>query len=662
MHATRFFLFVSSLALAAALHASAPDSSRTAVGSGASVDSLSRVFALDEIVVTATRWGASSSAVPAGVTVISHDDIQSVPGNLLSAALSGTPGLSLRSYGGGSSLQTVSLRGMAPEHTLVLVDGQRYNSFQNGLADFGLLSSAPVDHVEVVRGGESALYGADAIGGVINVITTPPPEGLHGSFVAGIGSAHSGSTELQLGGGWGDFGGRGLIRRDQGRGDYEFRYDDGQTQTMLRRSDGDYSVLTGDFRGDVRLSPTFRGTASFSYTDADRGSPEAVTDPSSGGSARLWDRLEVLRGAIDWDPAEIISVRLNGSAQYSYEHYDNPGELLNGTELRDLYTNHDYIITPQALFRVSPALSGLAGVEYARVSLASSETQFAVRVQRSAFMSTEHIIRLPWVAPFEMIFYPSVRYDAFSDVSGDISPKLGLNIGLLKDPGLRLRASYGKSFRAPDFNDLYWLSGGNPFLRPERALAFDAGLRADLPLWGSLRLDASYFSIDCRDRIVWVPSIGTLWSPKNISSAVSRGFEVEASWSGLDGALRITLNSTWTDVKKTSADYPGDPTQGKRLIYEPPQTFNAIVQAKIGGVDIYLRHSWISYRYTTEVNDQYLPDFTVASAALRYGIPLGPFTASFKVEVNNLFNSSYQVIALYPMPMRDIRGTLGIEL
>ena len=637
--------------------APAPDSARA--GRPASPpDSTMRNYVLDEVIVTATRRELASSTAPSGVTVVRTETIEAMPGVLLSPALSWTPGLSARAYGGGASVQTISLRGMSPEHTLVLVDGQRSNSSQNGLADFGLLSSSTIDRVEIARGGGSALYGADAVGGVIDLITRRPEDGVHGSASMMLGSNHSSGTEFRLEGGGEDLGVRGSLRKDQGRGNYEFRFDDGRNETTLTREGEDYSLLTGDFRGDWRISPGVRATASVSYTDADRGSPGVVTDTSSQGKGRLWDRLEYLRGEIDWDALAGLSLRLRGSAHYGFEQYDDPGQLLNGTTLHSVYTNHDGILTPEALFNVSPALSGVAGVEYARASLQSSETTDAVRVQKSAFLSTEDSFPLPWRVPFEVIVYPSIRYDTYSDVGGDVSPRLGVNIGLLREPGLRLRASYGKSFRVPTLNDLYWIEGGNPALRPERALSFDAGFRSDLELLGALRIDASFFSIDSRDRIVWVPASGTFWSPKNISSATSRGVETEAVWTGFEGALRLTLNATWMDVTKKSEDFPGDPTEGKKLIYEPAETFNAIAEARMGSVFLLLRHSWVSYRYTTEINDRFLPSYSLESASVKYILPVEAFRASLKGEVNNIFNTSYQVIALYPMPLREVRVTL----
>ncbi len=625
---------------------------------GTPSDTLGRDYTLDEIVVTATRRQSSASTAPSGVTVIRREAIEALPGTLLSSALSWTPGMSLRSYGGGASVETVSLRGMSPEHTLVLVDGQRSNSFQNGLADFGILPSSDVERVEILRGGASALYGADAVGGVINILTRKAGEGIHGSASTTVGSNHSSGTGLRLEAGGEGFGIRGSVEREQGRGDYDFRFTDGRTETTLTRGGEDYALLTAEARADWTMSPSVRANASLTYTDADRGSPGVVTDPSSSGKARLADRLEFLRSSVDWNAAAGLSLRVSGSAHYGLERFDDPEQLLNGATVHSLYANHDDIITPELLFSISDGFSGLAGVEYARASLQSGETTNPVRVQRSAFLSTEHTIPLPWSSPFEAILYPSIRYDAYSDVTGDVSPRIGLNIGLARNPGLRLRASYGRSFRAPVLNDLYWIEGGNPALKPERALSFDAGLRLETEMAGYLRVDASYFSIESTDRIVWVPASGTFWSPKNIASVTSHGAEAEAAWTSYDGMFRLSVNGTLTDVKKTSADFPGDPTEGKRLIYEPAETFNAVAEGSFGPLTVILRHSWISYRYTTEINDRFLPAYSIESAALRYRLSAGPLRTSLKAEANNLFNTSYQVVALYPMPLRELRLTL----
>ncbi|MEW6511450.1 MAG: TonB-dependent receptor [Bacteroidota bacterium] len=628
----------------------------------ASADTLSPKYSLDEIVVTATRGNALAAVLPSPVTLINGATIEAGPGSLLADALSGIPSLSLRSYGGPASVRTIGLRGMGPEHTLVLVDGQRVNSVQNSQVDFGLLSSSDIERVEVVRGGYSALYGADAVGGVINVISRGVPEQLTAAVVTSAGSNGFSAMEASAGGKTGFAGLRVMIRRERGRGDYLFKFDDGRVTTELRRQGEDFSVLTGNAHLELEFGDGVRSAWDLSYIDADRGTPGTVTGVSSNGLARLTDRVASLRTRNSWDASPALNLQLAGTLQYAREGFIDPHVLLNGSALNSDYANHALIVTPSARMLFSPLTEATAGVEFGQASLQSNDVNDARRIQRSAFITARQTVELPWETPYDLILYPSIRYDSFSDVSGDVSPRLGLSVGLLKEPSLRLRTSYGKSFRAPGFNDLYWIAGGNPRLSPERAISFDAGARAEFSLAGMVRLEASYFSIDTRDRIVWVPGAAGLWAPRNISSVTSRGVEAEAAWTGFDGTLTLTANSTWTETKKTSEDYPGDPTRGKYLVYVPRQNVALSASAKVGDATLCIRHTWSSYRYATEINDRFLPSYSLTSAAVRYAFPLGPLTAAVKGEVENLFNVSYQIIASYPMPLRQFRGSVEVAL
>ena len=621
-----------------------------------------KTFLLNEVVVTATRTATALDDVPSAVDLVSREQINAQPGGLLSSVLNAMPGLYIRSYGGGGAVQVVSLRGMAPEHTLVLIDGQRYNSFQNGQADFGLLSSSDVQRVEIVRGGYSSLYGADAVGGVINVITRQPTEDMRASIAGGLGSDGYSSQEFSLSGSEYGLGWTGKLRNETGKGDYEFRFSDGRTTTMLRRSGDDFRMLTGDARLTYAAAEGLRADLALFYSTADRGSPGAVTDVQSGGKARLADDVARMQMNLDWTASPSITGSLKSSVQYSRETYNDPLTLINGSPQMSLYTNRTFLLSPELRYAGSADFTGNAGIEFARATLSSSEVNQALRLQRSAFVSTQHVIPLPFEVPFDIALYPSLRYDSFSDVSADLSPRIGLNVGLLRDPEVRVRASYGKSFRAPAFNDLYWKAGGNPALKAERSLGFDCGALSTVPLYGTLHLDISYFSIMTDDRIVWIPSSDGHWSPENITSVQSSGFEGEIRWEGFDGVVTLAMNSTWITARKESSDFPGDPTEGKLLIYIPRQTVNASATVRFREASLYLEHSWVSYRYTTETNDRFLPSYALLSAAIRVPVHAGILTTWAKVEGTNLLNTSYQIIALYPMPLRQFRATLGVDL
>jgi iron complex outermembrane receptor protein len=551
---------------------------------------------------------------------------------------------------------------MSPENTLVVIDGQRVNSYQNGEIDLGFLSSANIQRIEVVKGGYSAIYGAGAVGGVINITTKRPPEGLAASLAQTIGSNGFQGTDAAFGGTIGQFGWQANLRRETGRGNYRYFFDDGKKQTDTARNGNDFQLLDAQVRLEWADNNAVRVFASAGYSDASRGVASPVTDLSTVSRARLGDKTLRATAGGECSLASGLSARLTGMFFYSEEQYADPSILINGSLLQSAGTNRAVLMTPEICFVGSPELSGSLGFEYGRAWYHGSDLLDANRYQQSVYLTTQHTVDLKRSVPFEVNIFPSLRYDHFSDTEGDVSPRIGVNVGLFRSPEIRLRSSYGKSFRVPTFNDLYWIAGGNAGLKPERSLSFDGGLLVGLDWMGGLALDVSYFNIRTRDRIVWTPTSGTFWSPVNLSEVSSRGIEVEGNWTGLERHLLLTVNSTWNTVTKTSEDFPGDQGKDKQLVYVPKQTLNAIVTLKWDELSIYLQESWTSFRYTTEFNDRFLPSYTVASAALRYGLPLGSVHGFIKLEATNIFNSRYQVIALYPMPLRELKFTLGGQL
>lgn len=618
-----------------------------------------KTYVLDELVVSATRAEILRSSAPSSVTTINHQQIAGFAGTTLADALETVPGVSFRSYGGSGALHSLSIRGMAAEHTLVLVDGLRLTSYQNGQTDLGILLSSTVDRIEVVKGGHSSLYGADALGGVVNIVSRSPVQGLRGNVTAGRGSFGFQAEEISLEAADSTLGGSVLVRRERGTEDYGFDFDDGQHITRLARSNGDYRLISLDTGLEWRPMDGVQTGLRWTFWSAERGSPGPVFSTDPKGKARLTDRTHRIHGFARWRTSGSVNLGLHASYLRSYELYTDPDLLVGDIPLSSEYTNSAITLAPELQYAPSPFLTGVIGLELVRAGLRSKAVNAADRSQQSVFLSTQHVLPLGSRWPTELIIYPSLRYDHFSDFGHAWSPRLGVNLGIIDIPRLRLRGSIGESFRAPTFNDLYWREGGNPKLKPERSLSLDGGV---IVSFEGFNVDVGAFTMRTTDRIVWIPGRGGIWSPVNVSDVRSRGVEAEITWRGWDGIVQATLNSTWTSSIKNSADYPGDPTEGKELIYVPRQTVHALVLIALRPMTFAVKHSWSSYRYTTEINDRYLPQHGVTSAAVTLEQVVSPLRTSLKLEVTNLFNTSYQIMAYYPMPPREIRCTLGVAL
>ncbi|HCV42568.1 MAG TPA: hypothetical protein DGH68_03720 [Bacteroidetes bacterium] len=179
---------------------------------------------------------------------------------------------------------------------------------------------------------------------------------------------------------------------------------------------------------------------------------------------------------------------------------------------------------------------------------------------------------------------------------------------------------------------------------------------------------ATYFMNDMSDRIVWVSAGSGVVSPKNLRRVQSEGLETSYRWDLPDRFLSLQVGYTTSSSRKISADFPGDPTVAKQLVYMPQQTLavsatgtlgiGAAIVKEVGGS---LGYSYSGYRYLTEDNTESLPAHGLVNVGIRSRLTLSQLAIWIKLEVNNIFNEEYQVMLGYPMPLRSFRVTVSLE-
>jgi vitamin B12 transporter len=622
-----------------------------------------REYTLPEFVVSATRWRVNAEQLPSSATVLTSADLAARNGTTLASALEGVPGLFLKSYGGPGSVSTTSLRGMGAEHTLVLVDGQRFNNVRDGQVDFGIFLMQNVDRVEILRGGYSAVYGADALGGIINIVTRRP-EG-HSSLSAEITGGSYGlngqslNARLPLG----DIGLQVSARREAGTGNYEFRFDDGLKSTTLFRQNADYVVSQGQLLLDIPIVSGLSVNLKNSWSWADRGSPSAVLSETSSNRARLRDGGFLTQADVHWNLEPSLTLRVSTLFNVQHRQYLDPMSAGGPDDQQSEFGDRTITVTPYLQYVVTPNTSLAVGAELSHSAIAGKQIDGYTREQQGVFVSADHVIEIPGDVFYQLNVYPSIRFDHFSDIAGVVDPRLGINIGLLRSHELRLKSSIGKSYRVPTFYDLYWKSGGNPNLKPERSLSIDAGIAAAEEFLGRVEVEGNVFRIQTEDRIVWTPDKGGLWTPKNLQNVLSEGFELNVTWRLLDQHVMIRGSYGSSVTEKVSSDFPGDQTANKQLPFMPRETAAVSLAVDLGRMNVNIAHLFTGYRFTTESNDPFyvLPGFARTDANLTLRLVEHPFVTTVKVEVTNLFNVNYQMFPNYPMPQRAFALRLFME-
>lgn len=617
-------------------------------------------FALDAVTVSATRLPTALRDAPAAVDVYAAREIASLPARSLSDLLSLTSGASIRDYGGAGSLQLASLRGLGAEYTMVLLDGMRLNGAQNALVDVGQLPLESVDRVEIVRGGLASLYGGSALGGVVNIVTArrrpPLAAGLgYGAFGWRQASLATG-TQGAAGRAWADF------RYEERSNDFAFTPSWGGEELRRQNASMQRRALSA---GGTLLLRDAALTLRSDLSHIDAGTPGAVFSPVQG-RARQGDRHALVTAQLDAQLTARSQVRASAGLRLARQEYTDPDYRIGGETLHSRYDQSQ--LFAGALFEqeFDGGHRALAGLEASTEDLRSDDLpQHPRRSQGALFASGDlHLL----LAGMPLRLYPALRLDLIGDAverdtqdgsTTQFSPSLGLHFGLL--PGrLAFRARVARAFAMPTFNQLYWREGGNPALRPEYSTSFDAGL-VHTAAEGSAVAELTVFHHDVTDKIVWAPSSGLYWTPRNVQHVRSTGVEAQLQLQWERFAVRA--NGQWISARKINASFAGDATTGKQLIYVPEWSGALTVAvAPATWLDASLTTRVLGQRYYDESNTVALPAHGVVDVAITAGAALQGVATTWKAELLNALDASYEVIAFYPMPGRHLRLTLGVTL
>lgn len=618
-------------------------------------DSLRVVRRDSAIIVTASAWlGDATGAGPAR-SVLPREVIERLAPMSMASTMSLFPGVFVKDYGGIGGLQLVSLRGGSSAQSLVMLDGARLSSAQNGSIDLTSIPVRRIESAEVQRGGASALYGANALTGVVDMrLRLPETSGVGLTLSQGAfnewrsaldANTHLGS-DVRLGVDVDVFG---------TRGSFPFSVNQFGTTYDVNRQNGHARHM----RVLARAEFGQWHSATVIVRSADRGVPGAVVQGAIAQARALLrdeDLMAVGRSTLYSSARDRIW--MTASARYLDQHFVDPDATIVGTQgINVRYLQRDATASAvwqrqhedlQTTLRFDASHADLQGA-----SIASRSGERVVR--RSASISGD--VQVTNVLETDIELRAAMRADVFSDVGTALSPLLALRYGIA--PGLAFRASWSQSFRPPTFNELYYLNYGTRDLRPERASTIDAGIVAEPWSWCSLDLTAYTGSI--RNLIVSVPVSPVITSAQNVGAATSQGAELVIRSRGFDGRLL----AQWSYALQFMRDATGRAgLDGKLTAYAVPELASALAQWDAGSWFASLQWSYTGFRYATsgEPSEMMLRPFALTS--LQSGIRMNGSNVrgSVMLQCDNLFDVSYQVVRGYPMPGRAIRVIVNFDL
>lgn len=482
----------------------------------------SKSFELDPVVVTATRTGQRSLDVAADTVVVTSEDIQRKGAVTLADAIEGAPGVTIARANGRGGIAFPYINGT--DMVVVMVDGVKLNAVQGAssgkggvdLNQFGI-NPDTIDRIEIVRGGNSALYGANAIGGVIQIFTKKGSK----EYTSNFGMAFGDDSQMQF-----RLGTSGSKDKWDWRFNGTFYETDGYRDNGFSR-DKDLSMRVGRKTGGGDLF--FKYDYSYHKTGIP-GGLSSLTPNDYGVSDH-----------------HLINIGYTKNDQiFQYYYKDRTFKGVQSGIFRHEEKTHGFLYQDSGKLGKNNLLTWGADMFVAEVD-SSNYPRDKKRWKRSFFLQDQMTFG-------KFVLTPAVLYDMNNDYDNKFLPKVG---GLYKaDSSTSFYANWGKVYRAPSFDELYWyqvdswgyVTSGRDNLKPETGWSFETGIKKVLS--DKHEISINYFKRQLENRIAWVYDWVVTTQAQNVDAYRAKGFSV--TWTAKFNE-HFRSNIGYTHVKTTTS-------------------------------------------------------------------------------------------------------------
>lgn len=673
-----------------AAHVAAEDAPHVVAEHHEDGDSLATT--LDNLVVTATQ---EKSLIPG--QELSGKELDRLSALNVADAVRYFSGAQIKDYGGVGGVKTVDVRSMGSNHVGVFYDGIALGNAQNGQIDLGRYSLDNIEQISLYNGQKSELFSTAkdlSSAGAIYIRTKRPrfSEGKRLNLHVGLRGGSFGLLNPSV---------RAEYQFNQSLsaslsaeythadGKYKFRYrrvyPDGTTawDTTATRRNGDVEALRleGALFGRI---PEGSYMGKIYFYNSNRGIPGAIVNNVWKNSQRQWDRNIFVQGNFKRRLGERDQIMVNAKYARDYLHYLNPDTTLMYTDNEFWQTEVYASVANMVELRHDWNLN--VAVDYQFNTLSSTLADFADPTRHTLMTALSMNYTPGPVSMQGSLMTTSVFDRSYSPRRGDAPrteyhrSRTALNGALFVNwqpfslHDLRVRAFYKRAFRMPTFNDLYYTDMGNANLNPEYASQWDLGLswRRDFSrtVWRYVELRADGYHNRITDKIIAVPKGNSQyrWMMMNIGKVRIWGLDLNAE-AMLSPSASLEIGGKLTYTFQRAMDYT-DPSDNQdaagtykgQIAYIPRHSGAANLWANWRRWELNYSFIYVGERWhnSSNIPANYEQPWYTHDATISYTLPLRKLSMRFQLEVNNLLNQQYEVILNYPMPGRNWR--LGVTL
>lgn len=650
---------------------------QTAAAADPAVPGLTDTISLGTVTVTAQSF---KDVIPA--QRLGGKELEALRSNSVADALRYFSGVQLKDYGGVGGIKTVNIRSMGTNHTGVYYNGIELGNAQNGQVDLGKFSLDNIEAVELYNGQRSDIFqSAREFGDAGSIyITTRIPRfkpGKTSNMRAGLRVGSFDyinpyvSFEYKLAdylsatfsGEWINASGKYKFRYRRVTPAGELAYD-----TTAVRQNGDIDAIR--FEGGLNGSlPNGRWKAFIYHYSSERGVPGAIVNNVWRRGERLWDRNSMAQGMIENDFSSLYSLRVNVKYAYDYTRYVNNDDKL--IHVDNTYKQKEFYLSASNRFTIRPGwqISAAADMQWNGLTEYMNVDRLTYWFSAATAYSLGEIFKMQASALLTLVDEEKRDRDSAPD-KYKFTPAVFLSVKPFRRPNLVVRAYYKQSYRMPTFNDLYYTDMGNAFLKPETAIQYNAGILYDLTpgpgVLEYLRVGCDVYYNDVKDKIVAYPKGQQFrWTMLNLGRVHIKGLDAQLWLTfNLPAQIHLTTKFQYTWQSAIDVTNPADNYYRHQIPYIPWHSGSAIVMVDWRGW--FLAYSWIytgeRYNQQENIRYNYTQPWYTSDISLNKTFKIRNVSLKASVEVNNLFSQDYDVILNYPMPKRNYRFGVSIEI
>lgn len=621
---------------------------------------------LNEVVVTARA--VQKEIFP--VQELSGKQLHQLSSHNVADALRYFSGIQIKDYGGVGGLKTVNIRSMGTNHVGVFYDGIELGNAQNGTVDLGRFSLDNMESVTLYNGQKSAIFQPakdfGSSGSIYLQTRTPQFEegkkyNVRASFKTGSFGVANPSVlwEQKLGQRISSSFSAEYLH-SSGKYKFTYRMQEGYDTTAVRQN-GDLNALRVEGGLFGQLKQGYWKAKAYLY-NSERGYPGAIVRNKFSHEDRQWDTNFFTQGTFKKDFTQWYSLLANAKYAYDYLHYladPNKDESL-------MYVNNHYyqqeVYTSVAnRFNLFSWWEASFSADYQFNLLNADLRDFVYPRRHTLLASIATAMRFKQVELQASLLETFVHDTSSGTPAPDkqkLTPSFFVSWRPFPQSGLNLRGFYKRIFRMPTLNDLYYTFIGNINLEPEFTTQYDLGFtysRTFNNTWlRSLEVQTDVYYNEVENKIVATPTSNFFrWTMVNLGNVEIRGVDValQTGWKiGRDLTVSNRINYTYQRAQDFTD--PKSEFYGGQIPYIPWHSGSAVVNLQWRSWEANYSFIYTGERYSSQANIPYkyqLPWYT-SDFSVSKGLKVWKGDLKLTLEVNNLLNQQYEVVACYPMP------------